>query len=166
MLKRFGLGLLATFLVVGVSWGATITVKQDGSADATSVQAALMAASNGDTIIIGDSEVYEEDLTAGAAADLVASFTLKAAEGQTPTIRAVNQMERLGALGYPGIDFMGTFFFGCQGVVVEGITFENATVEMNAAGLSASLALFDCSDITIRNCTVRGAGGGPCGTRP
>lgn len=159
MLKKSGLGLTVIALLASASWGATITVMQDGSGDATSVQAALAAAENGDTIVIGDSEVYEEDVTAGVAAELVASFTLKAAEGQTPVIRAVNQTERLGALGFPGIDFMGTFLFGCQGVVIEGITFENMTVEANVAGLSACLALFDCSDVTVRNCTVRAAGG-------
>ncbi|HPO10562.1 MAG TPA: right-handed parallel beta-helix repeat-containing protein, partial [bacterium] len=109
------------------------------------------------------SATYDEDLTAGVAAGLAASFTLRAADGQTPVIRAVNGMERLEALGFPGTDYMGAVFFGCQGVLIEGITFENHTTSANVAGLSSVLTLFDCSSITVRNCTIRGAGGAGTG---
>lgn len=154
--------IVSFILILGmasIASGATITVKKDGTADATSVQEALAAATNGDTIVIADSDIYEEDVTAGVAAGLVASFTLKAAEGQTPTIRAANIMERLGDLGIPGTDIMGALFFGCQGVLIEGITFDNLEIALNASGISGALSLFDCSDITVRNCTIRGAGG-------
>jgi parallel beta-helix repeat protein len=146
--------------MASTSLGADVTVSKPGGGGAyTTVQAALATAKNGDTIIIADSEVYVEDVTAGVAAGLVASFTLRAAEGQKPVIRAANTAERVGVLGIPGTDYMGTFFFGCQGVLVEGITFENLDTALDAGGISAALALFDSSDITIRNCTIRGAGG-------
>ena len=151
--------LLAMSVFVSTATAATITVKRDGTGDVPSVAMALGAISNGDTIVIGDSATYEEDLTAGAVAGLAASFTLRAAEGQTPTICAANGMARLDPLGLPGTDYLGAVFFGCQGVLIEGITFENQTTSVNMAGVSSILALIDCSNITVRNCTVRGAGG-------
>ncbi len=158
MKRQYLLFFVVLMFAVGAN-AATITVAQDGSGNATSVQAALLAASNGDEIVIQDSAVYEEDVTAGVAAGLVASFTLRAADGQTPTIRATNSTERLAALGIPGSDFMGTLLFGCQGVVIDGITFENLDTGVNAGSIGSALTCFDTSSITIRNCTVRGAGG-------
>ncbi|MFH1741232.1 MAG: right-handed parallel beta-helix repeat-containing protein [bacterium] len=156
-MRRF----LVVLLAIGVAssaMGATITVKKDGSADIDSVALALATISNGDTIIIADSATYEEDLTAGALPGFAASFTLKAADGQTPVIQAVNGLARLEALGIPGTDYMGALFFGCQGVLIEGITFQNLDVSANLAGISGVLTLMDSSDITVRNCTIRAAG--------
>ncbi len=140
-------------------FAGTITVAQDGSGDVNSIQIAVATSANGDEIIILDSAVYEEDLTAGAGAGFAAQFTLKAAEGQTPTIRAVNTAERLGDLGIPGIDRLGVLASGCVGAVFEGIIFENQTTEVSANDISSAIALMDCNDTTLRNCTIRGAGG-------
>lgn len=150
----------ALIMATGVH-AATITVAQDGSGDATSVSAALAAAANGDEIVIADSAVYAEDITAGAGfqAGLPASFTLKAAAGQTPTIKSVNTAERSGFLGIPGPDYFGAFFFGCQGVLIEGITFETSDELSNAGSIASILSVFDSVGFTIRNCTVRGVGG-------
>ncbi|HOE10089.1 MAG TPA: right-handed parallel beta-helix repeat-containing protein [bacterium] len=162
MMRTFVVAV-AVALIVSTAMGATVTVKKDGTGTVASVAMALASIKNGDTIIIGDSATYDEDIIAGAAAGLAASFTLRAAEGQTPTIRAKNNMERVEALGIPGIDYMGALFFGCQGVLIEGITFENSTTALNAGGLSAIVSLFDCSNVTVRNCTIRGAGGAGTG---
>lgn len=137
----------------------TITVAKDGSGDVNSVQLAIASANDGDEIIIQDSAVYEEDLTAGAGAGLAAQFTLKAAEGQSPSIRAVNAAERLEVIGAPGADLLGAFFSGCVGALIEGITFENFTTDVNVLTISSAIALMDCINTTVRNCTVRGAGG-------
>ena len=145
--------------MVTAGFAATITVAQDGSGDVPSVQAAAATAANGDEIVILDSAVYEEDLTAGAGAGFAAQFTLKAAEGQTPTLRAVNTAIRLDAFGIPDEDRLGTILFGCVGTVIEGIIFENLTTQVNASTISSALGLIDCIDVTIRNCTIRGAGG-------
>ena len=163
MRKTLFVTIVALVAAVGVQ-AATLTVAQDGSGDATSVMAAIGAATNGDEIIIADSAVYEEDVMAGAGwalvgLDLPGSFTLKAADGQTPTIRAANNSERAGFLGIPGIDLMGAMFLGCQGVLIEGITFESTSDAFNAANIASVVTLFDCAQFTIRNCTVRGAGG-------
>ena len=153
------LAIILAVAVAAVAMGGTVTVRKDGTADAASVQVAIAMANNGDTILIEDSATYEEDLTAGEMAGLVKEFTLKAADGQTPVISSVNEMERIEGLGIPGTDYMGTFFFGCQGLLIEGITFENLSTNGNAAEISGVLSLFDCSDVVIRNCTIRAAGG-------
>ena len=140
-------------------FAATITVAQDGSGMVNSVQIAIASAVNGDEIVILDSAIYDEDVVAGAGAGFAAQFTLRAAEGQTPTIRAVNTASRLEALGVPGPDLVGALFSGCMGATIEGITFVNTTTELSAADTSCALGVMDCTDITIRNCTIVGAGG-------
>ncbi len=152
--------MIAALIAATGVHAATITVAQDGSGDTTSVSAALASASNGDEIVIADSAVYAEDITGGAGFGLdAAMFTLKAAAGQTPTIKAVNTAERSGFLGIPGPDYFGAFFFGCQGVLIEGITFETSDEMFNAASIASIFSVFDSVDFTIRNCTIRGVGG-------
>lgn len=158
-MRFFSWPILVTVVVATNVGAATITVSQDGQGDHTNVQGALDAASNGDEIVILDSAVYEEDVTAGEAAGLVASFTLRAAQGQSPVIRAAHEINRAADYGVQGSDMFGAMFFGCQGVVIEGITFENPAVESNTTGIASALSLFDCSKFTVRNCTIRGAGG-------
>ncbi len=153
--------LLLICMAVTSATAATITVAKDGSGAVDNVQTAVAIAQNGDEIVITDSAIYEEDLIAGQFPGFAAQFTLKAAEGQNPVIRAVNQMERLVDLGVPGTDMMGTIIFGGMGIVIEGITFENLSTEVNVINVAGSLTVLDCSQTTIRNCIVRGAGGGP-----
>ncbi len=157
---RIRLFCLLLFIVINSPVNAgTITVAQDGSRDVNSVQAAVATVDNGDEIVILDSAVYEEDLIAGAAAEFASQFTLKAAEGQTPVIRALNASSRLEPYGVPSTDLLGAIFFGCVGVLIEGITFENQTTDVNANTISSAIALLDCNNVTLRNCTIRGAGG-------
>ncbi|MDP8243940.1 MAG: right-handed parallel beta-helix repeat-containing protein [Candidatus Hinthialibacter antarcticus] len=155
--------LLFVFLILSITclpgFTATITVAQDGSGDVNTIQNAVAMAAEGDDILVLDSAVYDEDLAAGPLAGFAAQFTLKAAEGQSPTLRAVNSAERLGAIGAPGADLLGAFFAGCVGVVIEGMTFENPTTDINVLTISAAIALMDCNDVVLRNCTIRGAGG-------
>ncbi|RJP22080.1 MAG: hypothetical protein C4527_22385 [Candidatus Omnitrophota bacterium] len=106
-MNRMGMKMVFVVVFAMAAWGAesaTITVAKDGTGNVASVQHALLLAQNGDEIVIADNAVYEEDITAGAVANLVASFTLRAAAGQHPTIRAVNQSSRLAVLGIPGVD--------------------------------------------------------------
>ena len=55
---------LLVLVVLPLAYTATITVKQDGSGDTKTIQAALNTAKDGDTIILGDNGKYVEDLTA------------------------------------------------------------------------------------------------------
>lgn len=136
-----------------------INVAQNGSGDAASIMEAIQGAQNGDEIIVLDSGVYEEDVTAGAVSGLVASFTLRAAEGQTPTIRSANTAERLGSLGIPGPDYQGVMLFGCQNVVIDGFRIENDNVQPNANGNTAAMAIADSVGVTISDCSFYGPGG-------
>lgn len=138
---------------------AVLTVAQDGSGDYMTIMAAMGAAAEGDEIVVTDSAVYVEDVSAGAAAGLAASFTLRAAEGETPTIRAANTAERLGALGIPGRDLQGVMLFGCQNAVVRGFRIENANLEPNANGNTATMAIADSVGVTVRDCSFYGPGG-------
>ncbi len=158
--QGIGLGIWMLFLSA-TGYTATITVAQDGSGNVATVQSAIATIQNGDEIVILDDGVYVEDLTAGAGFLMPASFTLRAAEGKTPTIRSANQLSRLAAFGIAEIDYMGAAFLGCQNVLIEGITFENLAYESNSASYAATITIGDSIGVTVRNCTVRGAGSDP-----
>lgn len=153
--KTILFGLMAVFFSTSV-YAAVIRVAQDGSGDTKSVQAAIMAAKNGDDILIIDNGVYIEDLMAGLGFQMTASFTLKADAGKTPIIQAANVTPRLAAFGIPGTDYMGAAFLGCQNVLIEGIHFENLSTNANMAGFCGCLTIADSVGITVRNCTITG----------
>ncbi len=160
MNHKLFVGFIGFLMVSGMAAEtATITVSQDGAGMVDNVQTALAIASAGDEIVILDSAVYEEDVIGGAGAGFAGSFTLRAAEGQNPSIVAQNTAERLVALGIPGPDYGGAMFFGCQGVLIEGITFINPNTEVDALGFAGALSILDSFGITVRDCTIRGAGG-------
>ena len=163
-----------TFLVIAVwaTWvvltagAGTILVKQDGTGDATTIQAALDAASNGDTIEVADNGRYVEDLTASPVlaqaglAPALASFTLKASEGKKPVVEAANAetSQRMIVLGVGGRDMLGCVLWGCNGVTIQGIEFANLENAVNAFNTSSSLVIADSANITVENCTIRGPG--------
>ncbi len=153
--------------VASTAFGATIVVKQDGTADATSIQAALMAASDGDTIEIADDETYVEDVTAspvlaqaGIPAAPLASFTLKAREGNNPVLQAANaeNSQRMAALGISGRDMLGLVVWGCKGVTIQGIEIVNPENSVNGYNVQSSFIIADCEDILVERCTIRGPG--------
>ncbi|MGC9327790.1 MAG: right-handed parallel beta-helix repeat-containing protein [Candidatus Hinthialibacter sp.] len=146
-------------------FSAEIIVKQDGTGDAATIQAALQAAQDGDTIIIDDDGRYVEDVTAsptlaslGIPAAPLSSFTLKAAEGRTPVIEAANadSSQRMAALGIEGKDMLGCVIWGCSGVVIQGIEFMSLDNEVNAFNVQSILVIADSENVTIENCTFRG----------
>lgn len=152
-------------LVLPLAFSATLTVKQDGSGNAKTIQEALNAAKNGDTIVIGDSGKYVEDLTAspvlvqlGIPAANLSSFTLKAADGMKPVIQAANaeSSQRMIGLGLPGRDMLGFVIWGCKGVTVQGIEIVNLENVVNAFKVESSLVIVDCDTVTVENCTLRG----------
>lgn len=159
LVMRICLCLSICMFISTTVFSATITVAQDGSGDVDQVQLAVAAANNGDEIVILDSGLYEEDVIAGAAAGFATQFTLKAMEGQTPTIRATNTAVRLESLGIPDPDLQGALFINCDGVLIENIIFENQTTNVNSSSTSSAVALLDCNNITLKDCTIRGAGG-------
>ncbi len=156
-----------SFIGIGLAHSATLSVKQDGTGDATTVQAALNAASEGDIIEIGDNETYVEDVTvspvlsqAGIPAAPLSSFTLQAADGMHPTIQAANleTSQRMSAIGVPGRDLLGFVVWGCKGVTIKGIEFVNPLNEVNSFNVQSILVIVDCADITIEDCVIRGSG--------
>ncbi len=165
--KFFLMAMVCVAFTVSAAWSATIVVKQDGTGDATTVQAALMAASDGDTIEIADDGRYVEDVTAspvlaqaGLPAAPLMSFTLKAAEGKHPVIEAANAdtSQRMSVMGIGGRDMLGLVVWGCKGVTIQGIevaAFENT---VNAFNIQTSMVIADCDDVLVEDCTIRGPG--------
>lgn len=156
---------LLFFALLPVVFAATITVKQDGSGNYKTVQAALDAAKNGDVIVIGDNGKYVEDLTAspvlaalGIPSANLLSFTLKAGEGMKPVIQAANaeSSQRMTGLGLPGRDMLGFVIWGCQNVVVQDLEIANLENSVNAFNVEASMVIADSNSVAIDNCTVRG----------
>lgn len=156
-MKRFAIGI-GILLFAASGYAATVTVAKDGSGVVNTVQAAFAVAQNGDEIVILDDGVYVEDAMTGAAFQMTASFTLRAADGKKPTIRSANQLPRLTTLGVPGVDHMGFTLLGCQNVLIEGITFENLSFESNVAKYGSAMTIGDSVGVTVRNCVFRGAG--------
>lgn len=152
-------------LALPLAFTATITVKQDGTGSAKTVQDALNSAKNGDTIVIGDSGKYQEDITAspilaqaGIPAANLSSFTLKAADGMKPVIQATNAetSQRMSVLGLPGKDMLGFVIWGCKGVTIQGVEIINLDNTVNAFNVQSSLVVVDSDGVTIDNCTLRG----------
>ena len=161
----FHIAILHFLITLPTVFSANITVKQDGTGDTQTIQAALNAAQNGDTIIIGDSKTYVEDLTAspflaqvGVPAAAVSSFTLMAADGVKPVIQAANAetSQRMSVLGLTGRDMLGFAIWGCQGVTIQGIEIVNLENEVNAFNVQSSLVIVDSDRVTVQDCTVRG----------
>lgn len=154
--KTMILGMAVVLFSISV-YASTIKVAQDGTGDVKSVQAAIIAAKNGDEILITDNGPYVEDIMAGQGFQTAESFSIKAAEGKTPVIRAANQASRLASFGIVGIDYMGAAFLVCQNVLIEGIRFENTSLNANIGGFCASLTLADSVNVTLHDCTFSGA---------
>ena len=112
----------------------TITVKQDGSADYTTITAGLAAASSGVTVEVQDSETYAEGVIT-----IPAGVTLQAQTGQTPTIQgSANELINLD--GANGI---------IDGFIVDHLNTNSVvTVSHEANGTES------------RNLTLRNLGGG------
>lgn len=156
-----------SFIGIGLVHSATLIVKQDGTGDAATVQAALNAASEGDTIEIGDNGTYVEDVTVspvlsqvGIPAAPLSSFTLQAAGGMHPTIQAANleSSQRMSIVGVPGRDMLGFVVWGCKGVTIKGIEFVNPSNEVNAYNVQSIFVIADSADVTIDDCVFRGPG--------
>lgn len=161
------LGLSFFFGSVALALSATIVVKKDGTGDATTIQSAFNAASNGDVIEIGDNGTYVEDVTvspvlaqAGIPAAPLLSFTLQAAAGTHPIIQAANldSSQRMTAVGVPGRDMLGFVVWGCKGVTIKGLEIDNLKNEVNGFNVQSNLVIADSADVTIEDCVIRGPG--------
>jgi len=135
------------------------TVGQAGGGQFTSIQAAIDAAAPGDSIVVLDSATYVEDLTFGnpstGAPDSKADVTLRAADGQRPTVKAANTQDRLG-LGAP--DYSGLLIWS-RGVTVRGLDILNdGNAGMGALGLGTSLSVH-ASGVSVIDCLVSREGG-------
>ena len=120
---------------------ATIVVKQDGTGDATTIQAGLNAASANDTLEIGDSETYFEG-EIKAVSPVKRNITLKAASGQTPIIDGFID-------GGPNRAVAVEFY---DGWVIEGLTIRNFTGQGEFGAGLVGLSTF--RSVTINNCTI------------
>ena len=124
----------------------TVTVKKDGSGDATTIQAGLNLASTGDTVEIQDSGTYYEG-EIKAVSPVKSNITLKAAAGQTPIIDGFID-------GSPNRTVAIEFYTGW---VIEGLTIRNFTgTGKNAAGLVGN---GNNRTVTIDNCTIHSCTG-------
>ncbi|MCK4818820.1 right-handed parallel beta-helix repeat-containing protein, partial [bacterium] len=93
-LKQLVMGMILGVVVFGVMtsvFAATYTVKQDGTGDFATIQAAVNTANSGDTIVVyeGASPYYELVTVSGKT-----NLTIKAANGESPIVDA--QHTRLG----------------------------------------------------------------------
>ncbi|HXF04496.1 MAG TPA: right-handed parallel beta-helix repeat-containing protein [Blastocatellia bacterium] len=137
----------------------TLTVSQTtGAADFTSIQAAINAASPGDTVEIIDSGVYSESLTIPSNKN---GLTLRAREGQTPTLTATSSsIIRV---------------FGAENVIIRGLIIMGGTGDgLTTPGAVKNLMIQDCrfeaipgtaivlnndDTATIRTCRLENLGG-------
>jgi hypothetical protein len=141
------------------------TVRQAGGADFPGVQAAIAASAPGDIVSILDSAVYVEDISFGALQpgmlDSKANLTVRAADGERPTIRAANTADRFG-MGAP--DFGGVLILS-RGVRLQGLDVENAgNAQGSSLGLSTALSIH-ADGVRVVDCRLSQAGGaaGPTG---
>ncbi len=152
--------VIALFLFAALavpSFGATIAVKKDGSANATSIQAALALAASGDIVEIQDSSTYNEDVT------ITKTLTLRAAQGQTPVIVATNTTAARGAwaavfplLGAPPStpDDYG-LYVSAPNVRLEGLTIQNTPGGHNPFEFNIVVAT-EASGLEVIDCDLSG----------
>ncbi|MBI1387504.1 MAG: hypothetical protein GC154_03550 [bacterium] len=156
---------LMVSLITPFAFSATLTVKQGGGGDFTTIQAAIDASTDFDIIVVS-SGTYNEDINFGALNSQPPTFknhvTLKAAEGADVKVVAANNKNRVQALGASfGVnDKLGCFING-SGVTIEGITFQQNDTEPNgleAAPINSAMTIIS-PDVTISDCTIIGPGG-------
>lgn len=164
MLRFFQAASLVAYVsMVLPAYSATLTVKQDGTGDHDTLQAAINAAAEGDIIIVSDG-TYEEDVSIGnlnVPAARKDNLTIMAENPGQVRIRAVNQVTRLGGLTAAGfdagpIDYFGFIAHGAN-ITLEGLVIQQPDATNNAIGTNAALVV-NGPDITVRNCTIEGPG--------
>jgi len=161
----FILGLVsAALLLVSVTVpAATLTVKTDGTGNHKTVQAALDAAAEGDTILVSGGS-YNEDINIGhlnMPPQKKNNITLKAADGEKVEVALTNTSNRTASLAAAGADFgpvdhLG-FLINSDGAVVEGIRFVQNIREVNALNINVAIMIVS-SNVTIRKCEFVGPG--------
>ncbi|MDX9754807.1 MAG: right-handed parallel beta-helix repeat-containing protein [bacterium] len=149
--------------VLSPGFSAELTVKQDGSGNYQTIQAALNAAQPGDTITVYAGN-YKEDLSIGNVnmpplkKD---NLTLQAAEGAEVVVEAANGVSRVQALAAAGADFGPIDYFGFfingDNTVIDGIKFVQKTEGRNALNIATAVIVIS-SHVIIRNCEIEGPG--------
>ncbi|MBD3266657.1 hypothetical protein GF373_08305 [bacterium] len=156
------MGMIVSFTCLSI-FAAEITVKQDGSGDHATIQAAIDAAAEGDTIVIHAGS-YTEDLNIGHVNMPPAKksdLTLKAAVGAEVTITLANNSNRLAALAAAGADFgetdyMGFLVYG-DNVTLEGLKLIQQAEAVNAINVASALSIIS-NNVTVRDCVIEGPG--------
>lgn len=157
VLSVFSVGILLVSGMVYDSHAATIIVKQDGSGNATTINAAISQAAAGDIVEIADSQTYNEDVTVSK------SITLRAATGSKPVIIATNTTPARGAwmlvyaaFGAPTStpDDYG-LYVTAPNVRLEGLTIRNTHAGQNPFSFSTSVS-FEATGGTVVNCDIAG----------
>ncbi len=153
----------ASLLIVSGASAATIAVKQDGSGDHTTIQAAIDASAEGDVIVIS-AGTYTEDVSVGdmnVPSIKKSNLTLKAADGEAVEIVAANTSMRFGGLdaaGFsPGPQDMFGFIVHGDNVVIEGLKIVQPNETPNALNVNLSLTI-NGADCIVRDCEIVGPG--------
>lgn len=164
MLRFFQAASLAAYVsLVLPAFSATLTVKQDGTGDHATLQAAINAAAEGDIIIVSDG-TYVEDISVGDfnfPSVIKNDLTIMAENAGQVTITAANQVSRMGGLAAAGndagpIDYFG-FMINGGNITLDGLVIQQPAADNNLLGINAALAIGG-PDVTIRNCTIEGPG--------
>lgn len=147
--RSFMVGIIALFGIVifltllTPAEGETIVVDDDGSADYSTIQAAVNSSKDGDTVLVRDG-VYLEHVI------VTKRITLLAAENETPIIDGGGKDSPLDIRG-PGENSSGI-------TTISGFEFQGSGVDWNPA-YDSCVRLDEARNVIIEDCHMYGNGG-------
>ncbi|MEW6238834.1 MAG: right-handed parallel beta-helix repeat-containing protein [Candidatus Omnitrophota bacterium] len=158
-----GMAFLSLLITGGAAYSATLTVNKDGSTGYATIQSAIDAAQEGDTIVIRGG-TYNEDPNIGhinMPPLKKNKLTLIAANDEEVVINLANNSNRTGSLASLGADFgandqLGFFIYG-DNVTLQGLKIVQTGTAVNNLGIAISLTIIS-SYVTVTDCELVGPG--------